>query len=207
MNIEHKNRIVIIEPSPVIREGIKSLLEANASEWSVIGAFCDLQVFQKNKPDSTFNIILINPAIISFYSQFNIQELFSDHSDAVIVAIIYGYVDSVTLDSFDGVMDIYDDGKTMMQKLKKIVKDCTGQQKENSATDNVGLSEREKDILVAVAKGMTNKIIADNHNISVHTVISHRKNIARKTGIKTVSGLTVYAIFNGLVSQDELNER
>jgi DNA-binding CsgD family transcriptional regulator len=108
------------------------------------------------------------------------MKLFSDHSDAIIVAIIYGYVDSVTFDSFDGVLDIYDDGKTMIQKLKKTVKDCTGQQKENSATDNADLSEREKEIPVSVAKGMTNKIIADSHNISVHTVIAHRKNIARK---------------------------
>ena len=46
---------------------------------------------------------------------------------------------------------------------------------------------------------MLNKEIADHLNISIHTVISHRKNITRKTGIKTVSGLTVYALLNDLV--------
>lgn len=61
------------------------------------------------------------------------------------------------------------------------------------------LSEREKEILVCVAKGMINKEIADMHNISIHTVISHRKNITRKTGIKTVAGLTVYALLNGMI--------
>ena len=61
------------------------------------------------------------------------------------------------------------------------------------------LSEREKEILVSVARGLINKEIADKHNISVNTVITHRKNITRKTGIKTVAGLTVYAILNGLV--------
>jgi regulator of cell morphogenesis and NO signaling len=61
------------------------------------------------------------------------------------------------------------------------------------------LSSREKEILVCVAKGMINKEIADHLNISVHTVISHRKNITRKTGIKTVAGLTVYAFLNNLL--------
>ena len=61
------------------------------------------------------------------------------------------------------------------------------------------LSEREKEILVSVAKGMLNKEIADQYGISIYTVISHRKNITRKTGIKSVPGLTVYALLNGLV--------
>ena len=63
------------------------------------------------------------------------------------------------------------------------------------------LSEREREILVAVARGKTNKEIADLYCISIHTVISHRKNIARKTGIKTIAGLTVYALLNNLISE------
>ena len=61
------------------------------------------------------------------------------------------------------------------------------------------LSAREKEILVCVARGMLNKEIADAENISIHTVITHRKNITRKTGIKTVAGLTVYALLNNLI--------
>ena len=61
------------------------------------------------------------------------------------------------------------------------------------------LSDREKEILVSVAQGLLNKEIADKHHISINTVITHRKNITRKTGIKTVPGLTVYAILNNLI--------
>ena len=61
------------------------------------------------------------------------------------------------------------------------------------------LSDREKEILVNVALGLLNKEIADKLNISINTVITHRKNITRKTGIKTVAGLTVYAILNNLI--------
>ena len=66
------------------------------------------------------------------------------------------------------------------------------------------LSAREKEILVGVAQGLLNKEIADKYNLSIHTVISHRKNITRKTGIKTVAGLTVYALLEGLVDIDSL---
>ena len=66
------------------------------------------------------------------------------------------------------------------------------------------LSEREKEILVSVAMGMLNKEIADKFNISIYTVISHRKNITRKIGIRSVAGLTVYALMNGLLDINEI---
>lgn len=70
--------------------------------------------------------------------------------------------------------------------------------------ENDTLSDREKEVLVLVAKGLLNKEIADRLNISVNTVITHRKNITRKTGIKTAPGLTVYAILCGLIDINTL---
>lgn len=67
-----------------------------------------------------------------------------------------------------------------------------------------GLSTRETDVLQLIVKGGTNKEIADKLNISLNTVLSHRKNITAKLGIKTVSGLTFYAIMNGLISGDDI---
>lgn len=96
---------------------------------------------------------------------------------------------------FDGHTRIEDDVLVpVVRKLEEPVKASGSDRK--SRTE---LSDREKEILVSVAQGLLNKEIADKHNISVHTVISHRKNITRKTGIKTVSGLTVYALLNGLL--------
>jgi len=68
-----------------------------------------------------------------------------------------------------------------------------------------GLSERELDVLRLVAKGKSNKDIADMLFISIHTVISHRKNITDKLGIKSIPGLTVYAILNKLVEPSEIS--
>jgi DNA-binding NarL/FixJ family response regulator len=67
------------------------------------------------------------------------------------------------------------------------------------------LTHREKEILKLVALGLQNKAIAEKLFISVHTVITHRKNITEKTGIKSISGLTVYAILNKLIDTGSIN--
>lgn len=69
----------------------------------------------------------------------------------------------------------------------------------DSTDQSPELSNREKDVLRQLASGKTNKEIADALCISVHTVISHRKNISTKLGVKSVSGLSLYALMNGLI--------
>ena len=78
------------------------------------------------------------------------------------------------------------------------------QSQTNPYSDSHDLSDREQDVLVLVAKGKANKEIADELNISIHTVMSHRKNITHKTGIKSVAGLTVYALLNNMLDQNDL---
>ena len=63
---------------------------------------------------------------------------------------------------------------------------------------------QQVDVLQLIVKGITNKEIADKLNISLNTVLTHRKNITAKLGIKTVSGLTFYAIMNGIISGDDI---
>ena len=67
------------------------------------------------------------------------------------------------------------------------------------AQDSEALSDREKDVIIALVQGMSNKEIADHLCISTNTVITHRRNIARKLQIHSPAGLTIYAIVNGLV--------
>ena len=67
------------------------------------------------------------------------------------------------------------------------------------------LSEREIEVLKSVAHGYSNKEIADRLHISTNTVITHRKNITDKLGIKTIAGLTVFAITNNIIRPDEVN--
>lgn len=67
-----------------------------------------------------------------------------------------------------------------------------------SATTEV-LSDREKDVVVSLVQGMSNKEIAEHLFISTNTVITHRRNIARKLQIHSPAGLTIYAIVNNLI--------
>ena len=75
---------------------------------------------------------------------------------------------------------------------------------EKNAPSTNDLSEREKDIVVQVAKGLSNKEIADALFISVNTVMTHRRNISRKLQIHSPAALTIYALVNGLVNLDEI---
>lgn len=72
---------------------------------------------------------------------------------------------------------------------------------EKSSTD---LSGREVEVLRLVVSGAINKEIADRLHISLNTVLTHRKNITAKLGIKTVSGLTLYALMHGYISADDM---
>lgn len=66
------------------------------------------------------------------------------------------------------------------------------------------LTEREREVLICVVKGLTNKEIAAELFLSTHTIISHRRNIARKLEIHSTAGLTIYAIVNNLVTLEEI---
>ena len=92
--------------------------------------------------------------------------------------------------------------ETIIEQLQQLF---TSDSSSNTTTENnKDLSSREVDVLQLIVKGITNKEIADKLNISLNPVLTHRKNITAKLGIKTVSGLTFYAIMNGIISGDDI---
>lgn len=96
--------------------------------------------------------------------------------------------------------------ETSAIELQEIISGCLkSSDKGVRNIENDELSIREKEVLRLVALGHSNKVIAEKLYISIHTVISHRKNISEKIGIKSISGLTVYAILNNLIDTNSLN--
>ena len=83
-------------------------------------------------------------------------------------------------------------------KQKDVSSKISSMLSQNTKVDGV-LSDREKDVIVSLVQGMTNKEIADHLCISINTVITHRRNIAKKLQIHSPAGLTIYAIVNNLV--------
>jgi DNA-binding CsgD family transcriptional regulator len=92
----------------------------------------------------------------------------------------------------DEVIYLTDNAAEVGMKFDRFMKDP--QKKKNRDR----LTSRETDILKLVAQGRSNKEIADILFISVHTVISHRKHITEKLNIRTIAGLTLYAVINNL---------
>lgn len=98
---------------------------------------------------------------------------------------------------------ITDNEECIVEKLEYLIdKHC----KLNEENNTEELSPREIEVLQLITKGLINKEIADRLNISINTVLSHRKNITFKLGIKTVSGLSLYAMMNGYIHPSSFKE-
>lgn len=91
--------------------------------------------------------------------------------------------------------------RRMEQRLKQddVTKNISSMVFKGGQESGDMLSDRERDVIIGVVQGLQNKEIADRLFISVNTVITHRRNIARKLQIHSPAGLTIYAIVNGLV--------
>lgn len=101
-------------------------------------------------------------------------------------------------------ISVYDSADELKHKLERLNTEEVSPE-EGESDDQQTLSSREKEIVVCVVKGMTNREIADRLYLSTHTVITHRRNIARKLQVHSASGLTVYAIVNKLIELKDLN--
>ena len=195
-------KIIIAESSPIISSGLSSFFNDmnQITVASIVDNIDDLQdkIIMHN-PD----VLIINPMMLGCMLNTFVKQMTQNHPNINRVALVTSYVDKNILKNFKEVIELSDNKQKVINKMLNL-------QNNNDETfaqnESVDLSNREVDVLVCVAKGMTNKDISDMLNISVHTVITHRKNIVKKTGIKSVSGLTVYALLNNLVEESEIYE-
>lgn len=97
---------------------------------------------------------------------------------------------------------IFDDLEALANKIN-LLQNIEPEEEEDSQEN---LSQREKEIVICVVKGMTNKEIAEKLFLSIHTVITHRRNISKKLQIHSAAGLTIYAIVNKLVELSDVKD-
>ncbi|MFA8436253.1 MAG: response regulator transcription factor [Marinifilaceae bacterium] len=193
-----KTTFIIADPSFLIRKGLKLLIQKleNTETIHEIESKDQLtQIMNHEKPD----ILIVNPTLLD-HSQNCPRDSFKN-SDLKVI-LLSSSQNECTPFIADGVIQYMDPQNKILDLLKEIKSNIDT--REPLEKDTNGLSSREKNILQHIAQGLTNKEIADKLFISIHTVVTHRKHITRKLGIKSVSGLTVYAILNNLVSMDEI---
>ena len=193
-----RNRVIICETSEVITIGLADIIDGMA-QFDVVARIDNPEHLSEKMVSTDANLLIINPSLLGFQNKSFLSQINKEHPQVAIVALVTTHLDHSMLTPYNGVIEISDTRSKIMSKMEEFVQCDT-----TKNADDVELSKRETEVLVAVAKGMMNKEIADQMNISIHTVISHRKNITRKTGIKSVSGLTVYALLNNLIDEKDL---
>lgn len=194
------NKVIIVEPSPIVSAGLASYFD-DCKQISIVSQLDRIDRMEEKFATYNPDILIINPLLIAYDTNEQFLKICRDFSNVIPVALVTSYVDASILKQFQDVIEINDSKQKVVSKIFNLLNDSKISQ---DKPENVELSNRETDVLIALVKGLTNKEISDKLFISVHTVITHRKNIIRKTGIKSVSGLTVYALLNNLVEESDI---
>lgn len=194
-----KYKVLIIEPSELIVEGLMRVLGGNV-KLRLLAPMRDMTDWESRLAMLQPDVLIVNPTLCD-----NVQML-RGSSSLQVLALVYQYVRLSRLRSFDGVVDVRDNLSTIVQTVADAADNSNiDPLLKASRANNYDLTKRETAVLIEVARGLTNKEIAERLNVSVFTVTTHRKNIVRKTGIKSVAGLTVYALLNNLIDEEDVN--
>ena len=196
-------KIAIAEPSAIVRAGLEAqlrklqhykaqiiyLMDEQRREWQDVAAVISADIY------------LINPMLTGTNPRAQLPDL---AFETKLMAIDYGGCDPGILREYDGVIRLTDSPAQISEAI-----DILLQNEQAVAAANLEaqmLTPREREIIICVVKGMTNKEIAGQLYLSTHTVITHRRNISKKLQIHSPSGLTIYAIMNKLVELEDIKD-
>lgn len=197
-----KQRVLIVTPSQIVAAGLSRILEESA-RFHVVGVLEQMDSCGERIKVRQPDVVILDPVLLDYGRRIDLYARYPYLTEVVTVSLTSGYVDEQTLLQHDGSVGLYDEAAQVIRKVVHAVQAATGTTRPKRTADN-DLSAREREILIAVAQGLMNKEIAARLHISINTVMTHRKSIMRKTGIKTVAGLTVYALLNNFIRQEEI---
>ena len=195
-------RIAIAENSVIIRNGMTAVLKRVPNLKIQPMEVLSIDALQEFMRMHTPDILIVNPVFDGYFDLNRFREN-PRTSHIKCVALQGSLLDTTLLNKYDEVISIFDDMDTITGKILRLQKHSGNEDVEE---ESESLSYREKEIVVCVVKGMTNKEIASKLCLSIHTVITHRRNIVRKLQIHSPAGLTIYAIVNKLVELDAVKK-
>ena len=195
-------RIAIAETSVIIRGGLTAALKrlpnvkVQPIELLSVEALSDC--LRTHYPE----MLIVNP---TFGDYFDVNKFREETAGKKIrlIALVSSFVDASLLTKYDESISIFDDLDILSKKIHGLLNLAS---EEEELDNQETLSQREKEIVICVVKGMTNKEIAENLFLSIHTVITHRRNISKKLQIHSAAGLTIYAIVNKLVTLNDVKD-
>ncbi|MFA6837805.1 MAG: LuxR C-terminal-related transcriptional regulator [Dysgonamonadaceae bacterium] len=193
------SQIVVFETSRIISEGLQSILYQSEIDCRVyyVETLDHLKVTLESRPIN----MLITSCMMIMNREKEIKKIRRSYPLLNIVGIDTGFLQKHSIQLFDSTFTLYDSSEQIIHSISKLVEknQCLSSKK----TEEDNLTDREIEVLTRLVNGQSNKEIADFLNISIHTVISHRKNITFKTGIRSQSGLTIYAISKKIIEIDD----
>ena len=191
--------VAIAESSIIVRNGLSSVLKHLANVKIMPTEITSIEGLHHCMRGHNLDMIVVDP---TFEGGFNLKEFKAQYPSTPVkfIALLCSVTDHNLLKEYDGNILLYDGLDELNQKITALAQLEDDTPEEDQGT----LSDREKEIICYVVKGMTNKEIAEQLCISVHTVITHRRNISKKLQIHSPAGLTIYAIVNKLVELKEV---
>ena len=195
-------RVAIAESSVIVRGGLtaafKRLSAIKIQPIEVLSKEALQDCLRMQLPD----MLVVNPTFGDYFDVARFKEEMGDRKIRLI-ALVTSFVDQSLLSKYDEAISIFDDLDTLSRKLSGLLE---VEDEEEVVDGQDVLSQREKEIVVCVVKGMTNKEIAESLYLSIHTVITHRRNISKKLQIHSSAGLAIYAIVNKLITISEVKD-
>ena len=192
--MRHHISIALMLPSPLMVAGIGILLR------SLPDLPCTVTELQSDGYMEA--IARMRPAILIVDPVINGVEWdalkSSSSSPMKIIAVLTQQMPKAALRWFDDSFSIYDNATAIIDVIRRNVK------ADEDIDKGKDLSPREKEVIVGIVKGLSNKDIALEMNVSVNTVMTHRRNIAAKLHIHTPAGLTIFAIVSNLVKLEDI---
>ena len=184
--------VAVIIPNLLHRLGLQEII---GRYFSLAGGACSFENVEQCGPGEDYSCFVTDAATYISQSDFFLPRR---SRSAVLVPDSSGMTvgDSPVMISEDSSLE------EMIDSLGGFFDSIIKMQQDSTSTASQELSAREIQVLQLVVSGVINKDIADRLNISMNTVLTHRKNITAKLGIKTISGLTLYALMNGYISPE-----
>jgi len=187
--------IIICDQSDMLKFGLVEILKKNSQSDFPVKLCNNIDEVNHYLKITSTQILIASP---DFLNSMDLKK----YSFLKTVALVYAYYNPQILKKYDGVIHFNETGINILNLLNSLIKSSIDEP-ENSKVDEL-LTTREKEILKLLVSGSLTKEISDQLFISIHTVNNHRKNIIRKLGISTISGLTIYAVINKIIDPKKI---
>lgn len=186
--------IALLTPSDIIKSGISVILKSIPDIHVNILYWTENDI-QNGIPAKKPSLIIADSLLLNGDSITSIRNI---APETRIITMSTGLLPQAIAKNYDAIISIYDNTESISSTIKQCLITDENETKE--------LTPREKDVVIGIVKGLSNKEMALKMNVSVNTVMTHRRNIASKLQIHSAAGLTIYAIVSKLVRIEDVKQ-